>query len=123
MAYTFVISVSPLIDVLTRALSITFEQSPVLCTPILVVLLSSCHQHMVLHKHLSLINIASVTLTVALVKSLLLSSNMGTCDDMLFVYFYSIFIQITHTGCNFVSNSINYRYTHHVSVLHIKCNG
>jgi hypothetical protein len=92
MAYTFVISVSPLIDVLTRALSITLEHSPALCVSFLVVLRSSCHQRMALHKHLSLINIASVTLTVALVKALLLSSDMGTCDDMLLIYLYSIFV-------------------------------
>ena len=94
MAHTFVISVSPLIDVLSRALSITFEQSPVLCALLLVVLRSSCHQRMALHKHLSLINIASVTLTVALVKTFLLSSNMGTCEDMLFIYLCSIYIYI-----------------------------
>jgi len=82
MIYTFIISASPLIDVLTRALSITFEHSPVLCASFLVVLRYSCHQRMALHKQLSLINIASVTLTVALVKTLLLSSNMGTCEDM-----------------------------------------
>jgi len=97
MAYTFVIYVSPLIDVLTRALSITFEQSPVLCASFLVVLRSSCHQRMALHKHLSLINIASVTLTVALVKALLLSSDMGTCDDTLFIYLYNKYLYKLHT--------------------------
>ena len=68
MAYTFVISISPLIDVLTCALSITFELSPVLFASFLVVLRSSCHQRMALHKYLSLIDIASVKLTVELVK-------------------------------------------------------
>jgi hypothetical protein len=88
----------------------------------LVVLRSSCHQRMALHKCLSLIDVASIKLTVAPVKTLLLSSNRGTCDDMLFVYLYSIFIQITPTGCNFVSDSINYKYTYHVSVRHTNCN-
>ena len=69
MVYIVVISVSPLIDVLSGALSIIFEQSPVLCALFLVVLLSSCHQRMALYKHLSLINIASVTLTVVHVKT------------------------------------------------------
>jgi hypothetical protein len=112
VVYTFVIYVSPLFDVLTRAISITFEMSRVLCASFLVVLRSSCHQRMAQHKYLSLINIASVTLTVALVKTLLSSSNRGTCDDMLFIYLYSIFIQITQTCFNFVSDSINYKYTH-----------
>ena len=114
MAYTFVISVPSLIDVLTRALSVTFKLLPVLCASFLVVLRFSCQQRMALHKCLSLINIASVTLTVALVKTLLLSPNRGTCDEILFIYLYSIFIQITQTGCNFVSDSINYKYTYHV---------
>jgi len=60
--------------------------SPVLFASFLVVLRYSCQQRMALHKYLSLINIASVSLTVALVKTLLLSPDRGTCDDMLFIY-------------------------------------
>jgi hypothetical protein len=98
MAYTFVISVSPLIDVLARALSITLERSPVLCVSLLVVLRSSCHQRMVIHKHLLLINIASVTLTVALVKPYFCHptwARVMACYSFIYIqYLYKLHTQV-----------------------------